>query len=116
MSGPARRSSYASVGRRALARGLSVVLGGAAAVLAGPLVVVPEARPAPAPAAVVGSQRVAQLVRQHQCWTGAAPDPAVEPGHAVVTRADGKVRYVDARRGFAIWLEGSPGTLHAFCP
>ena len=60
--------------------------------------------------------RVSALVEEHGCWSDAAPVGAPEPQHAVVTLPGGKPRLVDASVGYAIWLEGRPGTLHGFCP
>lgn len=59
---------------------------------------------------------VSELITDHQCWTGAAPDPDVIPGHAVVTLPGAFPELVPSAVGFGIWLEGDPGTLHAFCP
>lgn len=61
--------------------------------------------------------RVDRLFREAHCWTGdQAPktkDP-MGPAHALVTR-NNKTKVVDASIGYAIWLEGAPGTLHGFC-
>ena len=37
------------------------------------------------------------------------------PGHAVVTLPNQSASYMHADVGFAIWEDGAPGTLHAFC-
>ncbi len=64
----------------------------------------------------VAASRVARLVESHDCWSGPSPyGDTVIPGHAVVTRPGGSARYVSSKVGFAIWLDGAPGTLHAFC-
>jgi zona occludens toxin (predicted ATPase) len=55
------------------------------------------------------------MVREHGCWTGAGPI-GVTPGHAVVRLPnDIEPSYVDAKVGFAIWLDGKPGDIIAFC-
>src|SRR5262245_32018193 len=59
--------------------------------------------------------RIQRLEDRHHCWTGAAPEPDVIPGHAVVTLPGHRPQLVDADVGFGIWLDGDPGTLHAFC-
>jgi hypothetical protein len=51
---------------------------------------------------------------EHDCWTGEGPEGVI-PGHAVITNQKGVTKYVKGDRGFAIWLEGAPGTLHGFC-
>ncbi|MEZ5096285.1 MAG: hypothetical protein R2731_09255 [Nocardioides sp.] len=56
------------------------------------------------------------LVVRHHCWTGAAPDPDAIPGHAIVTLPGRRPELADSSVGFAIWLEGAPGHVHAFCP
>jgi hypothetical protein len=90
---------------------LAVAAGGASA----PPDPAPLTPPTPAatPAAVL---RVDELVADHGCWTGAAPDPTVIPGSAVVTLPGREPALVPADIGFEIWLEGRPGTVHAFCP
>ena len=63
-----------------------------------------------------GDERMVEdLVADHACWSGAAPAGAV-PGHAVVTLPGRRPALVPADLGFAIWLDGRPGVLHAFCP
>lgn len=85
--------------------------------LAGPatVVAVPSGLERPSHAERV----VERLVTGHDCWTDEAPAGAV-PGHAVVTLpgTDHRARphVVPADVGFGIWLDGDPGTLHAFCP
>lgn len=59
--------------------------------------------------------RASVLIARHDCWTGAAPEPNLIPGHAVVTLPGSPTAYVDSAVGFHIWLDGKPGTLHAFC-
>lgn len=59
--------------------------------------------------------RASVLIARHDCWTGAAPDPKLIPGHAVVTLPGSRTAYVGSAVGFHIWLDGKPGTLHAFC-
>jgi hypothetical protein len=54
------------------------------------------------------------LMEEHKCWTGEGPEGVI-PGHAVITNQEGVTKYVKGDRGFAIWLEGAPGTLHGFC-
>lgn len=112
----------AGVGRAVVRAGLlSAVLTGAVslAVAAGgssaPTDAAPLAPPtrAPTPAAVL---RVDELIADHDCWSGAAPDPTVIPGHAVVTLPGEEPALLPADIGFEIWLEGRPGTVHAFCP
>lgn len=61
------------------------------------------------------ADRVVRLISGHDCWTGTAPEGVI-PGHAVVTTPGRRARVVDADVGFAIWLDGAPGVLHAFCP
>ena len=61
------------------------------------------------------SSRASVLIARHDCWTGAAPEPDLIPGHAVVTLPGSRTAYVDSAVGFHIWLDGKPGTLHAFC-
>lgn len=61
------------------------------------------------------TDRVVRLISHHHCWTGTAPKDVI-PGHAVVTLPGHRARLVPADRGFAIWLDGAPGVLHAFCP
>ena len=63
-----------------------------------------------------GADRVSRLVEEHGCWTGEAPPDAPVPGHAVVTLPGQRPRLAHADVGFGIWLDGDPGTLHAFCP
>ncbi len=64
----------------------------------------------------VAADRVAVLVESHDCWTGPSPHgDDVIPGHAVVALPGGAPRLLSSRVGFAIWLDGRPGTLHAFC-
>ncbi len=69
--------------------------------------------PAATPAAVL---RVDELIAAHDCWSGDAPDPTVIPGKAVVTLPGAEPALLPADVGFEIWLEGRPGTVHAFCP
>ena len=58
--------------------------------------------------------RVERLIERHDCWTERAPGGVV-PARAVVTLPGERPRTVSADVGFAIWLEGAPGRLHAFC-
>ena len=55
------------------------------------------------------------LIARNDCWTGDAPAGA-DPTRAVVTLPGGEPRLVRAQVGFGMWLDGDPGTLHAFCP
>ncbi len=65
----------------------------------------------------VTKSAVERLIKRHHCWTSSdRHDPNQIPGHAVVTLPDRAQHYVDAKVGFAIWLDGKPGELHAFCP
>ena len=97
---------------------LVAALVGAALVVVVAMATVPElrddgldARGAASPA----TDRVGRLISGHDCWTGTAPQGVI-PGHAVVTSPGHRARLVDAGVGFAIWLDGAPGVLHAFCP
>jgi hypothetical protein len=59
---------------------------------------------------------VQRLMDEAGCWTSAtATDAHVMPGSALVTLPGGDPELVDPDIGFAIWLEGRPGVLHAFC-
>lgn len=60
-------------------------------------------------------QVVARLVRQHHCWTEAAPPGAGIPSRALVTLPGERTRLMPARVGFDIWLRGAKGHVHAFC-
>jgi hypothetical protein len=62
----------------------------------------------------VKPSRVERLLDKHDCWTSKAPEGVI-PGHAIVTLPGDVARYTDADTGFGIWLDGNPGTLHAFC-
>lgn len=55
-----------------------------------------------------------ELAEGARCWTGEAPE-GVEPRHAVVSLPGKGAEVVPAKVGLAIWLDGAPGTLHAFC-
>jgi hypothetical protein len=59
--------------------------------------------------------RVGELIAKRDCWTGRAPENTI-PGHAIVTLPGTEPAMVKADVGFGIWLDGDPGTLHAFCP
>ena len=97
---------------------LVAALVGAAIVVVVAMATVPELRDNGRDArgaAARSSDRVVRLITGHDCWTGTAPEGVI-PGHAVVTRPGHRARLVDADVGFAIWLDGAPGVLHAFCP
>ncbi|MDR7254745.1 hypothetical protein J2X46_003743 [Nocardioides sp. BE266] len=110
--------------RLAVRVGLNCAVAGAALV-ASSLLATPALVQAPAVSAAPGTAdtraereaaRVSALLEDHDCWSDAAPVGSPEPHHAVVTRPDQRPRLVDASVGYAIWLEGRPGTLHGFCP
>ena len=70
-----------------------------------------------APYAQAQESKVDRLFRTHHCWTGdQAPKTKnpFGPTKALVTR-NNKTRILPADAGYAIWLEGAPGTLHGFC-
>jgi hypothetical protein len=73
--------------------------------------IVGEGRTAAPRSAVVDT-----LVRDHHCWVGQAPPGTGVPSRAVVTLPGDDPRLAPSRVGFGIWLQGRPGTLHAFCP
>jgi hypothetical protein len=58
--------------------------------------------------------RVERLMERHSCWSGEGP-PGVIPGRAIVSAPGGRAEVVPADVGFGIWLDGEPGSLHAFC-
>lgn len=68
----------------------------------------------PSQPAAPSPSRVERLIERNDCWADDAPKDVI-PGHAVVTLPgqDPKVAHADV--GFAIWLDGRPGTVHAFC-
>lgn len=68
------------------------------------------------PAELREARQVRRIVRSEGCWTGAAPAGAALPSRALVTLPGGRPRLVRDTVGYAIWLDGRPGTLHAFCP
>jgi hypothetical protein len=65
---------------------------------------------------VGGDETVAgELIRKNDCWQGRSPTGAI-PTHSVVELDPRRGPVLsDAAIGFAIWLEGAPGTLYAFC-
>lgn len=67
------------------------------------------------PSGVERPSAAERLAAAHDCWTDDAP-AGVVPAHAVVTLPGDRPRVVPADVGFGIWLDGDPGTLHAFCP
>lgn len=80
----------------------------------------PDLAASPAPSetrAARAAVRVERMLQEHRCWSGAAPAGAPEPRHALITPpGDQQPGLVSANVGFAIWLQGKPGTLHGFCP
>jgi hypothetical protein len=65
------------------------------------------------PAPNTDADRVVAMMDAHHCWSGEGPQGVI-PGHAVVDTGAGP-EYVDSKVGFAIWLDGKPGTLSGFC-
>jgi hypothetical protein len=68
----------------------------------------------PEPAAP--AERLERIIDRHDCYTGEAPDPNMIPEFAIVSTAKRGPHLVPSAVGFGIWLDGDPGTLHAFCP
>lgn len=69
-----------------------------------------EVRPQEAPP----KTKLQRLFEQHECWTDDGAEHPI-PAGALVTKPGGEPRVYPADVGFRIWLEGRPGTLHAFC-
>lgn len=118
---PTARAAARAYLARAAAFAVGAILFGALAYVLAPSLTgadtgaEPDAYTADArPAATDWAARAAELVAENDCWTGEAPADVI-PGHAVVTTPGRPPHLAPAARGFAIWLDGAPGTLHAFC-
>lgn len=61
------------------------------------------------------AERTEALAERNHCWTESTAPQDVVPSKALVTLGEGGPHVVKADIGYDIWLEGRPGTLHAFC-
>lgn len=77
-----------------------------------PIMATPES-----PSVVEKPSPIAGMMEKNGCYTGDAPARVGEfgPSKALVTLPGKKPRIYPADVGYSIWLEGAPGTLHAFC-